>query len=36
MISCVIQTKAQARNELATLPGVTSEWIEVRLASLPG
>ena len=34
VISCVTQTKAEARDELATLPGVTPGWIE--LAALPG
>jgi len=33
VISCVTQTKAEVRNELATLPGVTSE---MRVAELPG
>jgi hypothetical protein len=36
VIPCVTQTKAQARDELATLPGITPEWIEMRLAALPG
>jgi len=36
VIPCVIQTKAQARDEFATLPGATPEWIEMRLAALPG
>src|SRR6266403_1031364 len=36
VIPCVTQTKAEARDELATLPGVTPEWIEMRLAALPG
>jgi len=36
MIPCVTQTKAEARAELETLPGVTPEWIEGRLAALPG
>jgi hypothetical protein len=31
---CVVQTIAQARSELATLPGAASEWIERRLAAL--
>jgi len=35
MISCVIQTKAEAREELLTLPGATPDWIEMRLAALP-
>lgn len=29
------QTKAQARAELATLPGATAEWVEKRVAALP-
>ncbi len=29
------QSKAQARAELQTLPGVTADWIEKRLAALP-
>jgi len=29
------QTKAQARAELATLPGATPEWVEKRVAALP-
>ncbi len=36
VIPSVTQTKAEARDELATLPGVTPEWIEMRLAALPG
>ena len=28
------QTKAEARAELASLPGATPEWIERRLAAL--
>jgi hypothetical protein len=36
VIPCITQTKAEARGELATLPGVTPEWIEMRLAALPG
>jgi catechol 2,3-dioxygenase-like lactoylglutathione lyase family enzyme len=35
VIPCVIQTKAEAREELATLPGATADWIETRLAALP-
>jgi hypothetical protein len=35
VIPCVMQTKAEARDELETLPGVTAEWIEKRLAALP-
>ena len=36
VIPCVTQTKAEARDELASLPGATPEWIEMRLAALPG
>lgn len=35
VVSCVMQTRAEARSELATLSGVTPEWIEKRLAALP-
>jgi len=35
VISCITQTKAEARAELETLPGVTPEWIEKRLTCLP-
>src|SRR5262249_1644163 len=35
VISCIMQTRAEARSELATLPDVSSEWIERRLAALP-
>ena len=35
VIPCVTQTKAEGQAELATLPGVTAEWIEMRLAALP-
>ncbi len=34
VIACVTQTKAEARAELASLPGVTPEWIEERLSAL--
>src|SRR5271156_3446849 len=34
VVPCIMQTRAQARSELATLPGVTPEWIEKRLADL--
>jgi catechol 2,3-dioxygenase-like lactoylglutathione lyase family enzyme len=34
-IPCVTQTKAEARDELDTLPGATPDWIEMRLAALP-
>ena len=36
VIPCLTQTKTEARTELGTLPGVTPEWIEKRLAALPG
>jgi hypothetical protein len=35
VISCITQPRAEARAELATLPGVTPEWLEARLAALP-
>jgi glyoxylase I family protein len=35
VIPCVMQARAEARSELASLPGVTPEWIEKRLAALP-
>ena len=35
VVSGVMQTWAVARSELATLSGVTPEWIEKRLAALP-
>jgi hypothetical protein len=35
VIRCITQTKAEARAELETLPGITPEWIEKRLAALP-
>jgi hypothetical protein len=35
VIPCVTQTKAEARAELASLPGVTRDWIEERLSALP-
>ena len=34
-IACITQTKAEARAEVETLPGVTAEWIEKRLVALP-
>jgi catechol 2,3-dioxygenase-like lactoylglutathione lyase family enzyme len=34
VIPCITQTKAEARHELATLPDVSPEWIEMRLAAL--
>ena len=36
VIPCITQTKAEARAELETLPDVMPEWIERRLAALPG
>lgn len=36
VISLVTQTKQEAREELASLPGATPEWVEKRLAALPG
>ena len=36
VIPCITQTKAEARAELESLPGVTPEWIERRLDALPG
>jgi hypothetical protein len=36
VIPCITQTKAEARAELATMPGVTPEWIERHVAALPG
>ena len=35
VIACVTQTKAEARAELASLPGATPQWIEERLSALP-
>jgi hypothetical protein len=35
VIPCITQTKAEARAELETLPGVTPKWIEEHLAALP-
>jgi catechol 2,3-dioxygenase-like lactoylglutathione lyase family enzyme len=35
VLACVLQKKAEARAELASLPGVTAEWLEARLAALP-
>jgi hypothetical protein len=31
----VLQTKAEAGEELATLPGATKEWVSRRVAALP-
>ena len=36
VLPCMTQTKAQARSELLTLPGATPEWVEQRLAAMPG
>ena len=35
VIDCVLQTKAEAGEELATLPGATKEWVAHRVAALP-
>jgi hypothetical protein len=35
VIPCIMQRSAEARSELATLPGVTPAWIEKHLAALP-
>ena len=35
VISCITQRRAEARAELETLPGITSEWIERRLVAVP-
>jgi catechol 2,3-dioxygenase-like lactoylglutathione lyase family enzyme len=35
VINCVRQTKTEAGEELATLPGVTKEWIARRVGALP-
>ena len=35
VIPCIMQTRADARSELATLPGATPGWIEQRLGALP-
>jgi len=34
VIACIAQTKAEARAELASLPGATPQWIEERLSGL--
>jgi catechol 2,3-dioxygenase-like lactoylglutathione lyase family enzyme len=36
VVPCLTQAKAEARAELATLSGVTTQWIEERLSALPG
>ena len=36
VIPCVTQRESEARDELATLPGVTPGWIEMRLAACQG
>src|SRR5712692_2615247 len=36
VIACIAQTKAEARHELESLPGVSAEWIERRITALPG
>jgi catechol 2,3-dioxygenase-like lactoylglutathione lyase family enzyme len=35
VMGCVTMTKAEARDELASLPGATPAWIEKRIAALP-
>ena len=35
VIPCIMQTRTDARSELATLPGATPGWIEQRLGALP-
>src|SRR5438132_10157831 len=35
VIPCLTQTKTEVRAELATLPGVSPQWIEERLSALP-
>jgi catechol 2,3-dioxygenase-like lactoylglutathione lyase family enzyme len=35
VIECVRQTQEEAAQELATLPGVTAEWVATRVAALP-
>ena len=35
VIDCVLQTKAEAGEELATLPGASKEWVARRVAALP-
>jgi catechol 2,3-dioxygenase-like lactoylglutathione lyase family enzyme len=35
IMGCVTMTKAEARDELASLPGATPAWIEKRIAALP-
>ena len=35
VLRCITQSKAEARAELASLPGATPAWIEERLAGLP-
>jgi len=35
VIPCITQRRAEARAELETLPGITSEWIERRLVAVP-
>jgi hypothetical protein len=34
-VDCVKQTRSEAAQELAKLPGVTKEWIARRVAALP-
>jgi catechol 2,3-dioxygenase-like lactoylglutathione lyase family enzyme len=35
VLSCITMTKEEAREELASLPGATPEWIEKRIVALP-
>ena len=35
VIECVLQTKAEALEELGTLPGASREWLSKRVAALP-
>lgn len=35
VIDCVLQTKTEAGEELATLPGASKEWVARRVAALP-
>ena len=35
VLRCVTQSRAEARAELASLPGATPEWLEERIAALP-
>jgi catechol 2,3-dioxygenase-like lactoylglutathione lyase family enzyme len=35
VMACITMTKGEAHDELASLPGVTKEWIDKRMAALP-